>query len=243
MEPRDKDVEKAAALLAKAERPVLVVGGQTITRAIEAGAVADAIQRLGMPTFLGGTARGLLGADSDIQFRHKRTKALKKADVVVVCGFPFDVRRGSGWKINPKAKIITVNRDRPSLTRAARPASRCMATAFPATAGAARRRAPVAGGLVQHARETETARDDEIAEMAKEEMDYVNPVALVREMEARIDDDGVLVVDEGDFVATAAYVVKPRRPLSWLDPGCSEPSAWAAARSARRRCVRAPRSG
>jgi acetolactate synthase-1/2/3 large subunit len=29
----------------------------------------------------------------------------------------------------------------------------------------------------------------------------------------------VLVVDGGDFVATAAYIVKPRRPLSWLDPG------------------------
>jgi acetolactate synthase-1/2/3 large subunit len=29
----------------------------------------------------------------------------------------------------------------------------------------------------------------------------------------------VLVVDGGDFVATAAYIVRPRRPLSWLDPG------------------------
>jgi acetolactate synthase-like protein len=27
------------------------------------------------------------------------------------------------------------------------------------------------------------------------------------------------VVDGGDFVATMAYVLRPRRPLSWLDPG------------------------
>ena len=31
--------------------------------------------------------------------------------------------------------------------------------------------------------------------------------------------DSVLAVDGGDFVATAAYILKPRRPLSWLDPG------------------------
>jgi acetolactate synthase-1/2/3 large subunit len=27
------------------------------------------------------------------------------------------------------------------------------------------------------------------------------------------------VGDGGDFVATASYIVKPRKPLSWLDPG------------------------
>jgi acetolactate synthase-1/2/3 large subunit len=29
----------------------------------------------------------------------------------------------------------------------------------------------------------------------------------------------VLVADGGDFVATASYVVRPRGPLRWLDPG------------------------
>jgi acetolactate synthase-like protein len=32
-------------------------------------------------------------------------------------------------------------------------------------------------------------------------------------------DDAVLVVDGGDFVATASYIVRPRAPLAWLDPG------------------------
>ncbi len=31
--------------------------------------------------------------------------------------------------------------------------------------------------------------------------------------------DSVLVADGGDFVATASYVLKPRGPLRWLDPG------------------------
>ena len=34
-----------------------------------------------------------------------------------------------------------------------------------------------------------------------------------------MDDDAVIVGDGGDFVATASYILKPRGPLKWLDPG------------------------
>jgi acetolactate synthase-1/2/3 large subunit len=42
---------------------------------------------------------------------------------------------------------------------------------------------------------------------------------LALELEKAIGEDSVLIGDGGDFVATASYVVRPRRPLSWLDPG------------------------
>ena len=29
----------------------------------------------------------------------------------------------------------------------------------------------------------------------------------------------ILIVDGGDFAATAAYIIKPTKPLRWLDPG------------------------
>ncbi len=32
-------------------------------------------------------------------------------------------------------------------------------------------------------------------------------------------DNAILVADGGDFVASAAYIMKPRGPLTWLDPG------------------------
>ena len=38
-------------------------------------------------------------------------------------------------------------------------------------------------------------------------------------LEEKLADDSVIVADGGDFVATGAYILKPRRPLSWLDPG------------------------
>jgi len=49
--------------------------------------------------------------------------------------------------------------------------------------------------------------------------DLVNPVQLFRELERMLAENSVLVVDGGDFVATASYILSPRRPLSWLDPG------------------------
>jgi acetolactate synthase-1/2/3 large subunit len=65
----------------------------------------------------------------------------------------------------------------------------------------------------------ERARADEIAAQAGERSDHVNPLDLFRQLDDRLADDSVLVVDGGDFVATASYILRPRRPLSWLDPG------------------------
>ena len=42
---------------------------------------------------------------------------------------------------------------------------------------------------------------------------------VCRALEATLADDSVIVADGGDFVSTASYVLRPRRPLSWLDPG------------------------
>jgi acetolactate synthase-1/2/3 large subunit len=47
----------------------------------------------------------------------------------------------------------------------------------------------------------------------------VNPIAFLRELDRIAGDDAIIAADGGDFVATASYVVHPRGPLSWLDPG------------------------
>ena len=44
------------------------------------------MQNMGIPCFLGGMSRGLLGRYSDIQIRQKRGEALKEADVVILAG-------------------------------------------------------------------------------------------------------------------------------------------------------------
>ncbi|HUH03751.1 MAG TPA: thiamine pyrophosphate-binding protein, partial [Kofleriaceae bacterium] len=102
-------IHEAAQVLRNAQKPVLVIGSQALVNVREAEQVADAVRALGIPTFLGGMARGLLGRESDIQFRHARSKALKEADAVVIAGFPFDFRLGYGRSINSKATLIAAN--------------------------------------------------------------------------------------------------------------------------------------
>ena len=43
--------------------------------------------------------------------------------------------------------------------------------------------------------------------------------ALAQAIDAELPGNSVIVADGGDFVGTASYIVKPRKPLSWLDPG------------------------
>jgi thiamine pyrophosphate-dependent acetolactate synthase large subunit-like protein len=47
----------------------------------------------------------------------------------------------------------------------------------------------------------------------------INPLALFLKLERLLPENSIMVVDGGDFAATAAYTLHPRKPLSWLDPG------------------------
>ena len=71
--------------------------------------------------------------------------------------------------------------------------------------------------LALEARDAE--REVQIDATAERESSYVNPVALCRSIDAELPHESVIVADGGDFVGTASYIVKPRSPLSWLDPG------------------------
>jgi acetolactate synthase-1/2/3 large subunit len=219
---RSPHVEKVASLLQKAERPALVIGSQALVNTSNPEPIADAIQALGIPTWLGGMARGLLGRHSDIQFRHKRSAALKEADLVIVAGFPFDFRLGYGRAISSRATLIAANLSASEMRKNRRPE-------IPVHMHAGeflRELSGVVGGELGPwsewfgtLRAREEQRDSEIAEQAKASSELVNPLQLFQRIEAKMADDAVLVVDGGDFVATASYILRPRKPLSWLDPG------------------------
>ena len=71
----------------------------------------------------------------------------------------------------------------------------------------------------QTLQQREDARDEEIASGANPEGPMVDPVYFYQRLEEQLSDDSILIVDGGDFVATGAYILRPRKPLSWLDPG------------------------
>ena len=217
-------LDKAAAALRDAKQPVIVIGSQALVGVKDPGRIARAIGTLGAPVFLGGSARGLLGRTHELQLRHNRGAALKEADVVIVCGFPFDFRLGYGRGINKQATLISANLSATELKKNRRPeiaiemhaGEFLVALAERAQAGSA------PGGWdawkkVLHAREAK--RDDEIKSKAAPAGELVDPLHFFLRMEEAMADDAVMVVDGGDFVATGSYIVRPRAPLSWLDPG------------------------
>ena len=55
--------------------------------------------------------------------------------------------------------------------------------------------------------------------MKKDVKEVINPMLLCLGIEKYMDDNSIIIVDGGDFAATAAYICRPRGPLKWLDPG------------------------
>jgi acetolactate synthase-like protein len=214
-------IQDVAKRLGAAEKPVLVIGSQALVGVRDPRRLADAVRALGIPVYLGGMARGLLGRHAELQFRHARGKALKEADLVIVAGFPFDFRLGYGRGFG-KAKLVAANLSATELRKNRRPdvAVRMHAGAFlEELAALAPSTAQKRELWFKNMREREAARDAEIGKLAKEPGELVNPIAFFLRLEEKMSADAALVVDGGDFVATAAYTLRPRAPLSWLDPG------------------------
>ena len=103
-------IERVAERLLNAERPVLLVGSQALLAAPEAPELARAIERLGVPVYLSGMARGLLGAGHPLQMRHKRREALREADFVLLAGVPCDFRLDYGRQIRRGTTYVAANR-------------------------------------------------------------------------------------------------------------------------------------
>jgi acetolactate synthase-1/2/3 large subunit len=222
-DPRDK-VSAVAEALRAAKRPLLVLGSQTLVNEPSPERVAKAVRELGVPVYLGGMARGLLGKSSDVQFRHERGKALKEADLVVVCGFPFDFRLKYGQSIPKSATLVGVNLSAATLRKNRIPDIAVkmhpgqflvdLAREAGTWSGAGR------GEWLAALKKREDARDAQIENDASAKAEKrVSPLRFFVELEKKLADDAILVADGGDFVGTASYILRPRGPLAWLDPG------------------------
>ena len=223
LRPSRRVIARSVGRIAKAERPILIAGSQALVEPGQADAVAAAIERIGMPVYLSGMARGLMGLSHPLHRRHQRRKALREADLVLLAGVPSDFRLDYGRHVQRHACLISANRSRIDLKRNRRPN-----IAAPADAGIFLRaladelEPDVSAGwsdwqALLLARDTE--REHEIDIDARKSGEFVNPVTLCRTIDAQLPDNSVIIADGGDFVGTASYLVRPRKPLSWLDPG------------------------
>src|SRR3954469_8501594 len=101
-------VEEASALLAGAERPVIMAGSGLYWAHGEEELVALA-EALGIPVFVNGLGRGCVPADHGLAFSRARGVGLKGADVALVAGVPIDFRLGFGGSFGDETKVVRLD--------------------------------------------------------------------------------------------------------------------------------------
>lgn len=219
--PQVTQVQSAAARLNNAQRPLLLVGSQALLDVSAVNAIAGAISRLGIPVYLSGMARGLLGRNHALQYRHKRREALREADLVILAGVLVDFRLDYGNHISHRAFYISANLSRDDLTRNRRPNLALHADPGHFLRQLAAQVEPGErwGDWKKTLRVREDARNAEIVQQSADQTQDINPLFLGRNLADALPDNSILVADGGDFVATASYIISPPGPLTWLDPG------------------------
>ena len=215
-----RKIDKAALAIVKAKKPVFLLGNQVTQNKEFLPMCLKSIDKLSVPTFTSGMARGCFGSSDKYFFRHNRKHALKNADVVLTLGIPLDFRLGYGFSINKDATLIAVNKSKEDLNKNRKPdigihadPSRIMHEIGKII------NPPSCKEWIKELTGLEEKRETEILQFSKYETDFVNPVHLCKTIDKFIDEESILVADGGDFVGTASYTIRPRSALGWLDPG------------------------
>lgn len=217
-------IARLAALLASAERPV-VMAGSGVYWDDAAKSLAAFAERTGVPVFMNGAGRGVLPSDHPLAFAQARGFALGRADVVLVLGAPLDFRLGYGRAptFAEDARVAMVDCDAAELGRN-RPLEvgvvghigrvlDQLLDAVPADM------APRMDAWRKQVAERERdGRDKLLAEAASNDTP-VSHYRLAAEIAKVVTPDTIVIGDGGDVVGCASKFVPLHRPGQWLDPG------------------------
>ena len=220
------DIEKLADILAKAERPAVLLGQQVWSSRGHEDAI-NFVRALDIPAYMNGASRGMLPQSDPHHFDRTRSDAFKNADVILIVGTPFDFRMGYGKRISKEATLVQVdqsyatvgkNRDI-SLGLAGDPGAILAAVSQAATGriddGARQQRQK----WMVELREIEATKLDKLMPMFTTDQNPIHPYRLAYEINEFLGEDTIYIGDGGDIVTISAQAVRPRNPGQWMDPG------------------------
>jgi acetolactate synthase-1/2/3 large subunit len=216
-----RELERAAALLAEAERPVAMAGTDLYWGRGE-DALLQLVETLRIPVYLNGLARGCVPADHELFFSRTRSQALKEADVALVIGVPMDFRLGFGGSFGEQTQIVAIDSAEPQRSHPREPAAECygeIAATLTALREGAGGKALGGGAWVDGLRGAESERREAERAELQDERAPLHPMRLYAELARVLDRDAIVIGDGGDFVSYAGRVIDSYRPGCWLDPG------------------------
>jgi acetolactate synthase-1/2/3 large subunit len=211
------------ALLASAERPVVIAGGGVYWD--DAGkSLAAFAERAGVPVFMNGAGRGALATDHPSAFFQTRGWALSHADLVLVLGTPLDFRLGYGRPPTvADDKVVMIDIDPAELGR-----NRALELGIAGDIDAILRQLTEGLGANLGARSAawraELRRREgearaKLVELAATDQAPISHYRWAWEIACAVTRDTIVVGDGGDVVNCAAKFVPIDRMGQWMDPG------------------------
>ncbi len=239
-------LDRALTLLSEAERPMAIVGSQLRWSRDPLGTLQRFLEKTNIPTFVNGMARGTVDPESPHFLNRCRKDALKKSDCVLIFGTPFDFRLSYGQSrpiypgtqagnaskvmmqltqpvLNPQAKVIQVDLDGDEIGRNREAGvevgivgdTGLVLEALTAGVTVSQNWALWSGEL----RAIEAKKQDKMRAEMESPDDPPNPLRVCAEVDKFVRPGDIVVGDGGDFVATAAYEMRPYGVGTWMDPG------------------------
>lgn len=220
-EPSSADtdaLDRAADLLSKAQRPVIMAGTNVWWGRGEI-ALLRLAEQLGIPVLMNGMARGAVAADHPLAFSRARSKALGGADVALIVGVPMDFRLGFGKVFGEQTQLVVADRARPERGHPRPVAAELYGDLDAILSTLAGCGATGHQSWIDELRLAESAaRDLEQAELAEDRIP-LHPMRVYAELAPLLDRDAIVVIDAGDFGSYAGRVIDSYQPGCWLDSG------------------------
>ena len=219
------DVEKLADLLARSERPAVLLGTQVWTSRGHEEALR-LVRALDVPAYFNGAGRGLLPPGDPHHFHRTRGDAFREADVIVIVGTPFDFRMGYGKRLRRDAAVVQIDLDYRTVGKN-RDVTLGLVGDPGAILGAAADAAAGRGGMggnrrkewLKKLRALEVEKTEKLMPLFRSGKTPIHPYRVAWELNEFLTEDTVYVGDGGDVVTISAQAVQPRRPGHWMDPG------------------------
>ena len=218
----EEAIARAADLLAKAECPVIFVGGGALDAAAEVRALAE---RLTAPVVSYRRGRGVLDDRHQLSHLLPGGHALwKTADVVLAVGTRLQLPL-SYWGTDDNLKLIKIDIDREELDRIRAPEIGLVGDA-----------AAVLGRMEQHLRRLQPMRADRLAQsralkerVAADVAVLAPQIAYLNAIRDVLPDQGVLIDELTQVGYSARAVYEARRPRTFISSGYQGTLGWGVA--------------
>jgi len=219
--PDPDAVVQAAAILEKAQRPV-IMAGTAVWWCDAAEPLRQLAERLQAPVYLNGAGRGCLTPTHPLFFTASRRKALEGADTILAIGTRMDFRLNHGQPplIPAEAKVLWFDLAAEDIG-----VNRGAAVGLVGDVGLSMRQVAEATKPIANEEWLTYIRNEEKRSLERDaaalnsDATPIHPMRFCREIRDFIDEDTTVVGDGGDIVSYGGKVINVAKPSYWLDAG------------------------